>query len=140
MMSRWTEGVNSELEHLGTGLAVLQSKAHFHIPLQEEGKEANRSYHLVRRWHIRRINLRYSRAMSKMAENWEHTDKPCPCGQDHNALRLPNKTAAYIICPIRYYILLAWRAITERKPVPDTALYWKLLNKSAAPGSEKGEK
>lgn len=86
-------------------------------------------FRLIRRQKIAATNKRYWEMTHRLSDEWEHTDKPCACSKDHRAVRFKNGKKWYRICPIRYYLLLSWKAITQHRPVPSIETYWQLLGK-----------
>ena len=68
-----------------------------------------------------------------LTTNWAIGKTPCKCevalSKPHNVIGYKSGARWYVMCPINYYLLLAWRAVANGDPVPDNDLYWRLLGK-----------
>lgn len=91
-------------------------------------------FRAIKRQKDSRSRQRYAETAGRITEGWKPSDKPCDCQyQDdgpHNRISVKvggGKWAS--ICPIRYYLLLGWKAIVEQQAVPPEKLYWQLLGK-----------
>jgi hypothetical protein len=91
-------------------------------------------FRAVRRQRVQAVDAHYYRTAAKVTGEWQYKDDPCDCHiskseRQHNKIRFKNGNAWYVVCPVRYYLLLAWKAITEKTAVPSIGLYNKLLQK-----------
>ena len=78
-------------------------------------------------------NRRYRQLAARVSNAWSHSKKVCDCYHskndgEHKLIRFQGTDEKfYSCCPIRYYILLGWRAITDGKEMPPEELFWCLV-------------
>lgn len=121
-VERNVQSVQSALQNLELGFT-------YHTQVQADAEPEPDYFSLLRRQRKATTDRRYWESTHKLSDEWEHTDKPCACGKDHKAVRFKNGKKWYRICPIRYYLLLSWKAVTQRRAVPSIETYWQLLGK-----------
>ena len=120
--------VEHDIQSVQCALGNLELGFTHHTQQVQTDMEPN-YFSLVRRQRKAATDRRYWEMTHRLSDEWEHTDKPCACSKDHKAVRFKNGKNWYRICPIRYYLLLSWKAITQHRPVPSTETYWQLLGK-----------
>lgn len=72
---------------------------------------------------------RYFERCDSVTDKWQRAKKDCECGRDHKAIGYKSGDRWYEMCPINYYIILGWKAVTENRAVPSEEMYWELLGK-----------
>jgi len=84
----------------------------------------------TRRLRESRIRRKYQQ-FRHLPDEWETADHACDCyltkERAHSMIVVKIGSKRYRICPVRYYIFCAWKAVWVGDPPPSEELYWELL-------------
>jgi len=122
----------NRIEKIESRIANMQEQLFYLEDVVETTPPPIPMFNQVKRWKLQHVNRRYYDTAMRVTDQWEHKDEPCDCKTSktervHNKIRFFNNEKWYVICPIRYYLLLGWKSVTEGLPTPPVELYNKLL-------------
>lgn len=133
-MANLTQRVVQLEEHIANLELALM---HQPMPKPEIGEHS--MYHTVRQQCCAASRQRYFETAGRATSEWDYCLTDCECGGDHRAIKFKEGKIWRRLCPIHYYILLAWQAHVKGCPVPTEELYWKLLGKEKPSRKEREE-